>query len=424
MAEIDVKEMTMDELTQTLDERDTKLSLSISEEIKKYLDQLAKPKEEDADKIKKVANDIHNIEVGENRLAYDPQGGYKCISEFLTDVYKAANTAKPIPQKLAEWNQVETKTTGVVEEGSDAQIGFLIPPEHGTRIFQRSLDAGVIRAKTQPVPMQKNSIDFPAYSDASRSSSLFGGIVTYWLAEKGQITASNQKMRQIRLTLHKLAALVHATSELLEDSPISLEPLFNDMFGQAIAFEEDEVFISGTGAGKPLGVLNAACKIAVSAETGQLATEVVYANIINMYARMSPMSINKAEWFINQNVLTQLFKLAIPIGTGGTAAFIMPGGLPNAPSGTLLGRPVNITEHCKTLGTEGDIIFGDFSQYLVGGKPGQDIQTASSMHLRFDYDETSFRVTRRMDGQPWWDSALQPKNGSTVSPFITLATRS
>jgi len=47
------------------------------------------------------------------------------------------------------------------------------------------------------------------------------------------------------------------------------------------------------------------------------------------------------------------------------------------------------------------------------------------MHVRFNTDETDWRFIQRLDGRPWIDSALTPRNGSnTVSPFVNLATRS
>ncbi len=88
-----------------------------------------------------------------------------------------------------------------------------------------------------------------------------------------------------------------------------------------------------------------------------------------------------------------------------------------------MGRPVIPLEYCATLGTVGDIMLADWSQYAVIDKGA--IQSASSMHVQFTTDEMAFRFTYRIDGQPTWDSALTPFKGSdTQSPFIKLATRS
>jgi hypothetical protein len=46
------------------------------------------------------------------------------------------------------------------------------------------------------------------------------------------------------------------------------------------------------------------------------------------------------------------------------------------------------------------------------------------MHVKFEEGETAFRFTYRTNGQPLWESALTPKNGTnTVAPFVVLAER-
>jgi hypothetical protein len=63
------------------------------------------------------------------------------------------------------------------------------------------------------------------------------------------------------------------------------------------------------------------------------------------------------------------------------------------------------------------------SQYLLIDKGG--VRGDSSTSVRFLYDERAFRWQMRVDGQPTWNSALTPLNGSnTLSPFVNLATRS
>jgi HK97 family phage major capsid protein len=79
-------------------------------------------------------------------------------------------------------------------------------------------------------------------------------------------------------------------------------------------------------------------------------------------------------------------------------------------------------EQCSTVGTVGDIVLADLSQYLLAEKGG--MEAMASAHVRFLYAEQTFRFMMRVDGQPLWSTALTPANGTnTVSPFITLATR-
>jgi HK97 family phage major capsid protein len=107
----------------------------------------------------------------------------------------------------------------------------------------------------------------------------------------------------------------------------------------------------------------------------------------------------------------------------GQPAFTPPSPSTAAPFGLLLGRPIVICEHCRALGQTGDVIFADLRQYLALTKAG-GLETASSIHLWFDYDVTAFRFTFRIDGQPWLSQPISPAHGSTsMSPFVALAKR-
>jgi HK97 family phage major capsid protein len=111
------------------------------------------------------------------------------------------------------------------------------------------------------------------------------------------------------------------------------------------------------------------------------------------------------------------------IGTAGVPLFMPPGGLSSAPYGTIFGKPVIEIEQASALGTVGDILFADLSQYLIIEKGG--INAARSVEVRFLYDEQTFKWTMRNNGMPIWKSALTPYKGTaTVSPFVALVTRS
>jgi HK97 family phage major capsid protein len=185
----------------------------------------------------------------------------------------------------------------------------------------------------------------------------------------------------------------------------------------------DDAIINGTGAGMPLGLLNAGCLVSVTKETGQKAATVVFENVVKMYSRMFPQSLQNASWYINQNIQPQLFSMSMAVGTGGVPVYMPAGGVSGQPYGTLFGRPVIPIEQAATLGTVGDIIFADLGGYILAEKGG--IQSDMSIHVQFLYDESIFRFVLRLDGQPERASALTPYKGSdTLSHFVALQTRS
>jgi HK97 family phage major capsid protein len=268
-----------------------------------------------------------------------------------------------------------------------------------------------------------NSIKLYGVDETSRATgSRYGGVQAYRLSEADSITSSKPKFREIRMELHKVGVLAYATDEILQDSTL-LEQVIGEAARNELRFFMADDVIRGTGAGMPQGLLNANALISVSAETGQDADTVMAENVIKMWARLPSPSRSRATWYINHEVEKQLQQMSIGVGTGGQLVYMPPGGLSESGYGSLFGRPVVPVEQCSKLGDKGDIILADMSQYFWAEKGG--IQSASSIHVRFEYDEMTFRFLVRYDGQPSWSSALTPYKGNdTLSPFVTLAARS
>lgn len=358
----------------------------------------------------------------EDNLVADAKGGFKDMGHFFRELI-AEGASGDQPGSLKAWNQAVSKTAGYMEEGDLSQGGFLVPEEFKATLLQTALEASIVRSRATVIPMQTNRVVIPALVDDDHSTDFYGGVVIYRTAEKGTKTPKNPVFGKVGLTLHKLTGLCYITDELLQDSPISIEPVIRATFGAAIAFTEDYDFLRGDGSNMALGAFDASnpSRILVTKETGQAADTIVAENILKMWSRLYPAGQSKAVWLANNNTFPQLATLSIAVGTGGIPIWIPGNDLSKTPNGSLLGRPVILTEKMATVGDACDIGLADFSQYLIGQKGG--VQFASSIHVRFVTDETAFRFVMRYDGQPWWLSVLTPKEGSTLSPFVGLNER-
>jgi len=345
-------------------------------------------------------------------------GAFKSFGEQMQAVYKAGCPDHAIDPRLV------TKATGL-SEGVPSEGGFLVEPQYAAELIKRTYETGVLLGKCRHIPIDadKNGLKINAIAETSRATgSRWGGVQAYWAAEAGTKTASKPVFRQMELNLQKIIGLCYSTDELLADAT-ALEDILMQAFPEEFGFLIDDGIIRGTGAGTLLGILNSPCLITVAAEAGQAAATIVSENIMNMWSRLWARSKGNAVWLINQDVTPQLWTMSVAVGTGGVAVYMPAGGLSGQPYATLFGRPVIEIEQCSTLGTVGDIILADLGEYLVIEKGG--IESASSIHVRFIYDETAFRFVYRIDGQPAWNAALTPYQGSnTTSPFVALATRS
>ncbi len=324
---------------------------------------------------------------------------------------------------------MQVKVAGEMETGDGALGGFLVPDVTQNELLMQPAAGGLgtmgqVVSRTRQIPLAVNSTIIPFLDEVSRvDDSRGGGVSSKPTSEGAQKSKSAPRLGNLQLTLNKITALTYVSDELLEDSPQSIPALIGPVFQDEIRFKRENHIIRGTGAGQALGILNANALVTITKEVGQAADTIVPQNLTKMYARMLASSTLNAVFFVNQDTFPQLHLMSLDTGTAGTPVFMPNNSMANAPFGTILGRPIIPIEYCSTVGTVGDIIFADLSQYILATK-SNGIQTATSIHLRFDYDQTVFRWTLRQDGQSWRRTTLTPAQGTNdLSPFVVLASR-
>jgi HK97 family phage major capsid protein len=318
---------------------------------------------------------------------------------------------------------VQAAASGM-SEAVPSDGGFLVQKDFSAELLKRTYESGQISSRVRRIPISSNAngIKINAIDEVSRADgSRWGGILAYWVNEADTLTATKPKFRRIELNLQKLIGLCYATDELLQDAA-ALEAVIMEAFPEEFTFKVEDAIMNGTGAGQPLGFTNSGAVITVTKDGADSGATVSTLDILAMWSRMWPRSRQSSVWLINQDVEPKLYPLTLGSGTAVQLLYTPPGQNGNQ-YGKLLGRDVIPTEHNATLGTPGDIILADLSQYIMIDKGAP--QAASSLHVRFLNDEMTFRFTYRCDGQATWNKVLTPKNGSnTLAPFINLSTRS
>jgi len=303
------------------------------------------------------------------------------------------------------------QVTNVYSDG-----GAFVQTDFATDIIDKGFNNSAILPKTQQRQLSgnSNSIEIVGIDESSRATgSRNGGVRVYTKAELEQLDASKAKFNNIELKVNKLTGLLYLSEEILEDASF-LEGEVSDLFGSEFAFKIQDLIIRGSGAGEPLGILNAGCLVSQAKVTGQTADTITTANIVAMKARATGM----AQFYANMDTMPQLDLLFKTAGDMDAKIFKSTG----INTGILDGVPITFIEQCNTLGDAGDIILADFGSYVTVRKGG--IKKAESMHLKFDYDQKAIKWTLRFDGQPRWRTALTPYKGTnTISPFVTLAAR-
>jgi HK97 family phage major capsid protein len=361
---------------------------------------------------------VDDKKIGKVKEAFieDPKKGFSSHREFLSKVMEAGRFGGFTSDKRLKY----LATAGSDENStiSDPYGGFLVPQGFSPDVMSVMAEADPIGARTTKVPMDNAVVPINARVDKNHTSSVSGGLTVGRRVETQTPTSSRMQFEQVVLNAQSLFGLAYASEELLARSPQSfiaiLEAGFRDEFPAKLIDER----LNGTGTGMFEGVINAPCTVSVAKETGQAAATIVWENVAKMRSRC--WGYDNAIWLYNHDCLPQLMSLVMPVGTGGVP-FWQPSARDGEPD-RLLGRPAVATEFTQTVGTVGDLVLGNWSQYLEGTL--QPMQQAESMHVRFENHERTFKFWVENDGRCWWRSALTPKrSSSTLSPFVTLATR-
>ena len=376
---------------------------------------------------------------GGDRSDEDPMGGFKCDDEFFLAVHRSAAPGAVADERLAKIATVHKRKmldrypqigesaearAKVAAVGTGEAGGFLIPEETSNRIFSRmQMRLGGLMGQCDNITLTGFSVRMAAVSDASRyaSSTRYGGIVVYNVAEAGSITESDLKFREIQLQVHKKACLAGVTDEMLSVVANFGSRLTTQM-GDAIGDEVIEDMLFGSGAGVCLGMLHAnnKARLSIAKEDDQEADTIVAENIINMEAAL----YGEGEFFYNPECHTQLSLLTLTVGTSGIPLMLSAGGFSNAPYTTIRGRRATKTDHCEALGDVGDFALINPTQYMLATRGG--VETEISIHLWFDYAKTAFRATFEIDGKPAWETTQRPRKGAAatrISPFVVIAER-
>lgn len=351
----------------------------------------------------------------------DNPTGFASLGEFLMATVRASRSeGRLIDQRL-----IQASASGA-SESVPSDGGFLVQKDFASELLQKVYESGQIASRVRRIPISGNAngLKINAINETSRADgSRWGGILAYWVNEADTLTATKPKFRQIEMNLQKLVGLCYSTDELLQDAA-ALESVISQAFPEEFTFKVEDAVFNGTGAGQPEGLLNSAATITQTKDGGDSGATISTLDVLAMWKRMWARSRQNSCWFINQDVEQSLYPLTLGSGTAVQLLYTPPGSNGNSNQyGLLLGRPVIPVEHCATLGTPGDIVLADLSQYLLidKGAPRQD----SSIHVRFLNDEMTFRFVYRVDGQSSWNKPLTPKNGSnTTSPFVVLQARS
>ena len=274
------------------------------------------------------------------------------------------------------------QVSNVLQEGVDADGGYLVPEEYDHRLIDVLDEENIMRKLAHKITTSgEHKINIAATKPAAA-----------WIEEGGALQFSDATFSQILLDAHKLHVAIKVTEELLYDNAFRLENYIIEQFGKALANAEEDAFLNGTGVGQPLGLFAATGGGTVAATVATLTADDIMKLV---YALKRPYRKN-AKFILNDQTIATIrtFK-------DNNGAYMWQPALTHGEPDRLLGYEV----HTSPFAPVDAIAFGDYSYYNIGARGTRSFKQLNELFA--GNGMIGFVAKERVDGKLILPEAVQ-----------------
>lgn len=263
------------------------------------------------------------------------------ISETVTGRASKQYAADMLTALRTNFRQI----SDILEEGNDANGGYLVPEEWDKRLIDALSEENIFRRLATTIKTSgEHKINIAATKPAAS-----------WIEEGAALSFGDAAFDQKVLDAHKLHVAIKITEELLYDNAFNLERYIVQQFGKALGNAEEDAFLNGDGKGKPAGIFDAdkggtVCGSSTSLTADKL-IELVYA-LKRPYRKSAKFILND----VNVGVIRKL--------KDSTGAFIWQPSFVAGEPDRVLGYEVCTSAYAP----KNAVAFGDYSYYNIGDR--------------------------------------------------------
>lgn len=281
------------------------------------------------------------------------------------------------------------KISNVLEEGTDANGGYLVPAEWDSRLIDVLDEENIFRTLATTITTSgEHKINIAGTKPAAA-----------WIEEGAALTFGDATFDQVVLDAHKLHVAVKVTEELLYDNAFNLENYIITQFGKALGNAEEDAFLNGDGKGRPTGIFaeSGGGQTAVTLSGVKLGTDDVLTLI---YALKRPYR-KKASFVLNDQTLAAIRKLKDANGM-----YIWQPSYQAGEPDRICGYEVHTSSFAPALAAGKPVMaFGDFSYYNIGDRGTRSVQTLRELFA--GNGMVGYVAKERVDGKLVLPEAVQ-----------------
>ena len=287
--------------------------------------------------------------------------------------------------KLAMLNALRSnfkRVEDILQEGVDADGGYLVPEEYDSRLIEILKEENIMRSLATTISTSGQHKINVAASDPAAA----------WIDEGGALNFGDSKFAQVLLDVHKLHVAIKVTEELLYDSAFNLENYILSSFGQALANAEEDAFLNGDGTGKPTGIFHKTNGGTFLKDIPAIKSD----DMIDLIHALKRPYRKNASFIMNDKTVSSIRKLKDNNG----AYIWQPSYQQNEPD-RILGYPV----YTSAFAPENAIAFGDYRYYNIGDRGTRSFKELTELFA--GNGMIGFVAKERVDGKLVLKEAVQ-----------------
>lgn len=351
-------------------------------------------KAEEMAKLENRTDEISNIvDREEKQLARERLIGEKANEEKVVQTPRDEEKTAAFRNYIKSGSAEDFRVYNALSQDNPTQAGYLVAPEKFVFELIKELDNTMFmrqKAKVLPALQGAQSLGYPTRT-ARMAAAVWG---TEIAAPTADTTLAFGKKEFIP---HPATAEILLSKTLIRNAP-GVDALIRDELAYVFAELLENAYMTGDGAGKPLGLFTASVDGITTARdvsTGNSATEIKVDGLIEAKYSIKDQYQAGAEWVFSREAIKLIAKLKDNDGQ-----YIWQPSLAMGVPDMLLGKPINSTEYAPHVFTTGLYVglYGNLKNYWIVDSLALQVQALFELYARTN--QVDYIARLETDGQP------------------------
>ena len=361
------------------------------------------------------ARDLHNVEAGnpDKPLRFELIRSYR--GRAFKEVFEAAvgtpEHRRHLPENRDAYRSyLEGNRNAIfgtpLQTDFEQRAGYLVMPEVMVGELLQTLDDSLWMRRLARTFTVRGAQSLGVIKRTAQMSTFAWGEE---LVDTEALEDTSLAFGKRHLIPHYMAGQVKASRDLLRNSMIPVDSFLMGEISRDAGELEEDAFLLGDGAQKPLGIFVASAdgiSTGRDVQSTNTTTAIVADALRDTYYSLKERYRRMASWLFHRDTVKMISKLKTGDGTNSAAQYYWQPGISVNDQPTILGRPVIESERVPNT-YEADAYVGmlaDFSYYWIADNLGLDVQFLSEYYAKTN--SVAWVIRRKVDGAPQLEEAF------------------